>query len=133
MISRPAIFQWQQTEPGIILCAVRWYLRYSLSLRDVEELLEYPISMAITQRSGGGCSITALSWSSDCEGVSSGQTSRGVWTKPRSARRGRWCYLYRPIDSAGATIDFLLSAFRDADAARRRFRKRSAIDSILNL
>ena len=25
---------------GIILCAVRWYLRYSLSLRDVEELLE---------------------------------------------------------------------------------------------
>jgi hypothetical protein len=25
---------------GLILCAVRWYLRYSLSLRDVEELLE---------------------------------------------------------------------------------------------
>ena len=36
---RPAIFKWRQTEPGIILCAVRWYLRYSLSLRDVEELL----------------------------------------------------------------------------------------------
>ena len=40
MITRPAIFKWRQTEPGIILCAVRWYLRYSLSLRDVEELLE---------------------------------------------------------------------------------------------
>jgi hypothetical protein len=39
MIPRPAIFKWRQTEPGIILCAVRWYLRYSLSLRDVEELL----------------------------------------------------------------------------------------------
>ena len=25
---------------ALILCAVRWYLRYSLSLRDVEELLE---------------------------------------------------------------------------------------------
>src|SRR5260370_18220104 len=36
---------------------------------------------------------------------------------------GRWCYLYRAIDSAGATIDFLLSAFRDADAAKRLFRK----------
>jgi hypothetical protein len=40
MIARPAIFKWRQTEPGLILCAVWWYLRYSLSLRDVEELLE---------------------------------------------------------------------------------------------
>jgi transposase, IS6 family len=37
--------------------------------------------------------------------------------------KGRWCYLYRAIDSAGATIDFLLSAFRDTDAAKRLFRK----------
>ncbi len=36
--------------------------------------------------------------------------------------QGRWCYLYRAIDSAGATIDFLLSALRDADAAKRLFR-----------
>jgi transposase-like protein len=40
MIARLAIFKWRQTEPGFILCAVRWYLRYSLSLRDVEELPE---------------------------------------------------------------------------------------------
>jgi transposase-like protein len=37
--------------------------------------------------------------------------------------KGRWCYLYRAIDSAGATIDFLLSAFRDADVAKHLFRK----------
>ena len=37
--------------------------------------------------------------------------------------KGRWWYLYRAIDSAGATIDFLLSAFRDADAAKQLFRK----------
>ena len=37
--------------------------------------------------------------------------------------KGRGCYLYRAIDSKGATIDFLLSAFRDADAAKRLFRK----------
>jgi transposase-like protein len=36
--------------------------------------------------------------------------------------KGRWCYLYRAIDSAGATIDFLLSVIRDADAAKRLFR-----------
>jgi len=47
--------------------------------------------------------------------------------------KGRWCYLYRAIDSAGATIDFLLSAFRDADAAKLLFRRclsdRSHIDT----
>jgi hypothetical protein len=28
--------------------------------------------------------ITALSWSNDCEGISSRPTSRGGWTKPTS-------------------------------------------------
>jgi transposase, IS6 family len=37
--------------------------------------------------------------------------------------KGRWCYLYRTIDSEGATIDFLLSVLRDADAAKRLFRR----------
>jgi transposase-like protein len=37
--TRPAMFKWRQTGPELIVCAVRWYLRYSLSLRDVEELL----------------------------------------------------------------------------------------------
>lgn len=40
MATRPAVVKWRQTEPGLILCAVRWYLRYSLSFRDVEDLLE---------------------------------------------------------------------------------------------
>jgi IS6 family transposase len=37
--------------------------------------------------------------------------------------QGRWCYLYRAIDSTGATIDFHLSALRDDAAAKRLFRK----------
>src|ERR1700676_644243 len=37
--------------------------------------------------------------------------------------QGSWCYLYRAIDSTGATIDFMLSALRDAAAAERLFRK----------
>jgi len=40
--TRPAIFKWRPTAPELILCAVRWYLRYSLSLRDVEELFAEP-------------------------------------------------------------------------------------------
>jgi transposase-like protein len=37
--TRPALFKWRHFEPEIIVCAVRWYLRFSLSYRDVEELL----------------------------------------------------------------------------------------------
>src|SRR3712207_9113541 len=37
--------------------------------------------------------------------------------------KGRWTYLYRAVDSRGQTIDFLLSAKRDAEAAKRLFRK----------
>jgi IS6 family transposase len=123
MAIRPAIFKWRQTEPALILCAVRWYLRYSLSLRDVEELLEerglevdhttvwrwvQRYSPELEQRLRRYLKPTNKSWRVD-------ETYVRV--------KGRWCYLYRAIDSAGATIDFLLSAFRDADAAKRLFRK----------
>ena len=37
--SRPAIFTRRHTEPELILCAVRWSLRDSLSFRDGEERL----------------------------------------------------------------------------------------------
>jgi transposase, IS6 family len=33
--------------------------------------------------------------------------------------KDKWVYLYRAVDSSGATIDFLLSAKRDAAAAER--------------
>jgi hypothetical protein len=38
--TRPTIFKWWQSKPDLILSAVRWYLRYSVSLRDVGELPE---------------------------------------------------------------------------------------------
>ena len=37
--------------------------------------------------------------------------------------KGKWTYLYRAVDSAGASIDFLLSARHDAAAAKRFFQK----------
>jgi transposase, IS6 family len=33
-----SLFKWRHFQADIILCAVRWYLRYALSYRDVEEL-----------------------------------------------------------------------------------------------
>ena len=43
--------------------------------------------------------------------------------------KGRWCYLYRAIDSTGATIDFVLSGLRDAAAAKRLFLKALTVPS----
>ena len=40
-----------------------------------------------------------------------------------SKGKGRWKYLYRAVDSQGNTLDFLLSAKRDAAAAERFWRK----------
>src|SRR3954452_21237839 len=60
MTTRPAIFKWRQTEPQLILCAVRWYLRYSLSLRDVEELLE---ERCLESRPHDSMALGAAVWS----------------------------------------------------------------------
>ena len=51
--------------------------------------------------------------------------SNGSWRVDETYVRvkGRWMYLYRAVDSRGQTIDFLLSAKRDAEAAKRFFRK----------
>ena len=123
MGTRPAIFKWRQTEPGLILCAVRWYLRYSLSLRDVEELLE--------ERGLKADHTTVWRWV-QCYAPELEQRLRHCLKPTNKSWRvdetyvrvkGRWGSLYRAIDSAGATIDFLLSALRDAEAAKRLFRK----------
>jgi transposase, IS6 family len=123
MATGPAIFKWRQTGPVLILSAVRWYLRYSLSLRDVEELLK--------ERGLEVDHTTVWRWLQRYGPELEERLRRYLKPTNKSWRvdetyvrvKGRWCYLYRAIDSAGPTIDFLLSAFRDADAAKRLFRK----------
>jgi transposase-like protein len=117
------MFKWRQTEPGLILCAVRWYLRYSLSLRDVEEMLE--------ERGLKADHTTVWRWVQRYAPELEQRIRRHLKPTNKSWRvdetyvrvKGCWCYLYRAIDSTGATIDFLLSALRDAEAAKRLFRK----------
>ena len=78
----PAIFKCRQTEPVLILSAVRWYLRYSLSPRDVKELfkergleVDHTTVWHWVQR-------TVPTWKSGCGGTSSRPTNLGAWTKP---------------------------------------------------
>ena len=120
---RPAIFKWRQTEPELIVCAVRWYLRYSLSFRDVEELL--------SERGLEADHTTIWRWVQRYGPELEERLRRHLKPTNRSWRvdetyvrvKGRWCYLYRAIDSTGATINFVLSGLRDAATAKRLFRK----------
>ena len=98
-------------------------LRYSLSYRDLQELM--------AERSLSVDHTTVWRWVQRYGPELEQRLRRHHKPANKSWRvdetyvrvNGRWCYLYRAIDSAGATIDFLLSARRDADAAKRLFRK----------
>ena len=121
--NRSALFRGRHFAEEIIVLCVRWYLRFSLSYRDLEELM--------TERGLSVDHTTVWRWVQRYGSELEQRMRRHLKPTNKSWRvdetyfkvKGRWCYLYRAIDSAGATIDFLLSAFRDADAAKRLFRK----------
>lgn len=120
--NRPALFRGRHFEDEIILLCVRWYLRYSLSYRDLEEMMA---------ERGLAVDHSTVRWVQRYGPELEQRLRRHLKPTNKSWRvdetyvrvQGRWCYLYRAIDSKGATIDFLLSALRDAAAAKRLFRK----------
>jgi putative transposase len=110
-------FKWKHFKKDIILMLVRWYLAYSLSYRDIEELAlerglkvdhstinrwvnEYAPHRKRHKRQVGG------SWRMD-------ETYIKV--------KRRWMYLYRAVDKEGNTVDFMFSQQRDEPAARAFF------------
>ncbi len=105
----------------VISVAVRWYLRYGLSYRDVEELL--------AERGVTVDHVTVFRWVQRFtpEFVEAARTCRHVpgdrWFVHETYVKvnGRWTYLYRAIDQYGQVIDVWLSARRDLTAARAFF------------
>lgn len=112
-------FKWRHFLPEVILLNVRWYCRYPLSYRDLEEMMQergsevdhttiyrwvQSYAPELDQRVRPHLQLTNDSWRVD-------ETYVKV--------KGVWKYLYRAVDSMGNTLDFLLSAKRDGKAAVR--------------
>ncbi|KAB8310135.1 IS6 family transposase [Erwinia endophytica] len=107
----------------IIAQCVRWYLAYSLSLRNLEEMMaECGISVDHSTLHRWVIRLVlllgqAFRWHKRCPG------RRWRMDETDIKIRGQWRYLYRAVDTEGQTINFLLTAKRDAAATLRFFRK----------
>ncbi len=109
--------------PDVITLAVRWYLRFGLSYRDVEELLAergievdhvsiyrwvHRFAPEFAEAAGACRHVVGDRWHVDETYVRVG---------------GTWRYLFRAIDQFGQVIDVFLSARRNREAARRFFER----------
>jgi IS6 family transposase len=125
---RSSPFKHHRFPQEIILCAVRWYLRFPLSYQDVVDLLaERGISVdrstvfrwvqkfgpELTKRTEKYLRRASVDWHVDETYIRIG---------------GKWRYLWRAIDANGQMVDFRLTARRDAKAAKAFLNK--AIDRV---
>jgi len=116
--NRPALFRGRHFEDEVIILCVRWYLRYSLSYRDLKEMM--------AERGLAVDHSTVWRWVQRYAPMLNQRLSRELRRRNRSWRvdetyirvAGRWTYLYRAVDSEGNTIDFMLSPHRDLIAAK---------------
>jgi transposase, IS6 family len=121
--NRPTLFKGRHFEAEIIVLCVRWYLRFGLSFRNLEEMM--------AERNLNVDHVTIRRWvqryapelNRRCRPEL--RRTNGSWRVDETYVRvaGKWTYLYRAVDSTGATIDFLLSSRRDAAAAKRFLQK----------
>ena len=123
MLSVDDLFKGRHFDREIIILCVRWYLRYKVSFRDLVEMMaERGLPLAHT---------TIMRWIQRYVPEFEKRWNRfarqtgGSWRVDETyvKIKGRWTYLYRAVDKAGKTIEFLLRAKRDVASAKAFFRR----------
>jgi transposase-like protein len=121
-VRRPSsAFAGFQFPPEVILLAVRWYLRYGLSYRDLEELL--------ADRGIEVDHVTLYRWVQRFTPliIDAARPCRHAvgdrWFVDETYVKvaGTWRYVYRAVDQHGQVIDVMVSTKRDVKAATRFF------------
>jgi transposase-like protein len=116
----------------VIWWAVRWYLQFPLSYRELERMLadrgvevDHTTMHRWVQRFAPELEKRLRRHLRPC---------RGPWHVDETYVRvgGQWRYLYRAVDGTGQTIDFRLSAKRDKQAAKRFLRQALGRDNTRN-
>ena len=116
--NRPPVFRGRHFHDELIVLCVRWYLQFSLSYRDLEEMM--------AERGLSVDHSTIARWVSRYAPILNERMRRHLRSPNRSWRvdetyvrvGGIWTYLYRALDSEGNTIEFMLSPYRDRIAAK---------------
>ena len=109
--------------PDVIVLAVRWYLRFGLSYRDVEELL--------TERGIEVDHVTIYRWvlrftpllADAARPCRHRVGDRWQVDETYVKVAGQWRYVYRAIDQFGQVIDVFVASRRDTKAAQRFFHR----------
>ena len=116
-------FKGRHHQQDMILQCVRWYVAYSLSYRDLEELMQergYGVDHSTIQR-------WVVHYAPRIEKAFRKNKKRvgHRWRLDETyiKIKGEWKYLFRAVDKQGNTVDFLLTAKRDKKAARRFLNK----------
>jgi transposase-like protein len=112
-------FKGRHFQQEMILQSVRWYLAYSLSYRDIEEIMDergFDVDHSTLQR-------WVVEYAPQLEKAFRRKKKRpgDRWRLDETyiKVKGTWKYFYRAVDKEGNTIDFLLTAKRDKKAALR--------------
>jgi len=120
---KPELFKGRHFNHLLIIQAVRWYVTYKLSYRDVCDLMaERDVTVVHTtvlRRVQHFVPAFEKKWKNYARPVGTSWRVDETYIKVN----GQWRYLYRAVDKQGQTVDFLLSKNRDRAAAVRFFKK----------
>ena len=112
-------FKGSHFEQEVILWGVRWYVAYPISYRQLEEMMqERGVEVDHSTLNRWVLKYVPLL---DQQFRARKRPVGSSWRMDETYVRikGAWKYLYRAVDKAGATVDFLLTAKRDRKAALR--------------